>query len=80
MGAYHEDRLRGVYKSVSLSPDHFAAGAEALALEGALRAGDALHLGAAKVAQLPLVTSDQTLYKVAEANGIASSYLPASSS
>ena len=76
LGAYHEDRLRGVYKSVMLTSDHFTAGAEAPNLEGALRAGDALHLGAAKVAELPLVTSDKTLYSVAQASHVVSSLLP----
>ncbi len=74
--AYHEDRLRGVYKSVMLASDHFAAGAEVLNLEGVLRAGDAVHLGAAKVAELPLVTSDKTLYSVAKASRVVSSFLP----
>lgn len=74
--AYQEDRLRGVYKSVMLASDHFAAGTEALNLEGVLRAGDALHLGAAKVAELPLVTSDRTLYSAAKASRVVSSFLP----
>ena len=76
LAAYQEDRLRGVYKSVVLTLDHFAAGTEALNLEGALRAGDALHLGAVKVAELPLVTSDRTLYSVAKASYVVSSFLP----
>lgn len=76
LAAYHEDRLRSVYKSVVLTLDHFAAGTEALNLGGALRAGDALHLSAAKVAELSLVTSDRTLYSVAQANRVASSFLP----
>jgi len=74
--AYEEDRAQGVYKSVLLTPQHFAVGALALDLEGPLRAGDALHLGAAKAAGLPLVTSDKTLHDVAEVNSVASSYLP----
>lgn len=74
--AYHEDRLRGVYKSVMLASEHFAAATEALTLEGALRAGDALHLGAAKVTELPLVTSDRTLYSVAKASHVVSTFLP----
>ena len=73
---YAEDRARGVYQSVSLSSEHFAAGTEALAFENALRAGDALHLGAAKIAGLPLVTSDKTLPKVAQACRVISFYLP----
>lgn len=73
---YTEDRQQGVYRNVSLTLNHFSAGIEALDLEGSLRAGDALHLGAAKVANLPLVTSDRTLHKVAEASHIACSYLP----
>lgn len=74
--AYTEDRVKGVYQSVSLSPKHFVAGTEMLQLEGALRAGDALHLGAIKVAKLPLVTGDKTLHNVAEANAVISAYLP----
>ena len=41
-----------------------------------MRAGDALHLGAAKVAGLPLVTSDRALYGAAGANKVPSVYLP----
>ena len=74
--AYNEHRLQGVYKSVSLTSEHFAAGSEALDLAGSLRAGDALHLGAAKVANLSLVTSDKALYKAAQAAPIACFYLP----
>lgn len=74
--AYEEDRAQGVYQSVLLTPKHFVAGALALNLEGSLRAGDALHLEAAKIADLPLVTSDKTLHNVAEINSVASSYLP----
>lgn len=74
--AYDENRRRGVYETVPLSRAHFAAGAEALRLGGSLRAGDALHLGAAKVAGLPLVTSDRTLRHAAEAEGVVSTYLP----
>ena len=73
---YAEDRARGVYQSVRLSSEHFAAGTGALTFENALRAGDALHLGAAKIADLPLVTSDKTLHKVAQACRVSSFYLP----
>lgn len=74
--AYDEHRRQGVYRNVSLTSEHFAAGVKALDLAGSLRAGDTLHLGAAKVANLPLVTSDKTLYKVAEASLIDCCYLP----
>ena len=73
---YAEDRARGVYRSVLLAPEHFAAGTEALMFANALRAGDALHLGAAETASLPLVTSDKTLHKVAQACRVSSFYLP----
>ena len=73
---YDEDRRRGVYESVPLGPEGFAAGVTALELGGSLRAGDALHLGAAKVAGLPMVTSDRALYGAAGANAITSVYLP----
>ena len=72
---YEESRLQGVYQSVVLSSEHFAAGVQAVKLEGSLRAGDALHLGAAKVANLPLVTSDKTLYRAANASGVVCFYL-----
>ena len=74
--AYEESRSQGVYQSVVLTSDHFAAGTKALELKGSLRAGDALHLGAVKVANLPLATSDKTLHKTAKTNGIVCSYLP----
>lgn len=73
---YREDRSRSVYNRVELTSEHFVAGATALRLEGALRAGDALHLGVAQVAGLPLVTSDRTLYRVAQENAVAATYLP----
>lgn len=71
--AYQQDRARGVYKSTLLMPEHFAAGARALDLGGSLRAGNALHLGAAKVAGLLLVTSDRTRYDGAVVSGLTAS-------
>lgn len=76
LSAYDEDRRRGVYEGVPLGPEGFAAGVAALELGGSLRAGDALHLGAAKVAGLPLVTSDRALYGAAGANKVPAVYLP----
>lgn len=76
LGAYEADRRRGVYRNVPLSAEHFAAGGRVLALGSPLRAGDALHLGAALVDKLPLVTSDKTLHKAAEEVQVACTYLP----
>lgn len=76
LGAYDADRRRGVYRNVWLNAEHFAAGGQVLVLESSLRAGDALHLGAALVEKLLLVTSDKTLHKVAEEVRVACTYLP----
>ena len=76
LGAYDTDRRRGVYRNVLLNAEHFAAGGQVLVLGSPLRAGDALHLGAALVEKLPLVTSDKTLHKVAEEARVGCTYLP----
>lgn len=74
--AYDDNCAQGVYQRVSLSSSHFEAGRQALALDGQLRAGDALHLGTAKVAKLALVTSDKVRFQAAGAAGVACTYLP----
>jgi predicted nucleic acid-binding protein len=73
---YEQDWAKGVYHSVLLVREHFVSAALALDLGGPLRAGDALHLGAARVADLPLVTSDKTLYDIANVSRLDVSYLP----
>lgn len=74
--AYDDNCAQGVYQRVPLFSAHFEAGRQALALDGQLRAGDALHLGAAKVAKLALVTSDKVLFQAAGAAGVACTYVP----
>ncbi|HEX7022359.1 MAG TPA: type II toxin-antitoxin system VapC family toxin [Trueperaceae bacterium] len=73
---YETDRALGVYRQAELASGHFAAGCHVLSLRGALRAGDALHLGAAWCERLPLVTSDKTLHRAGTGLGVDSTYLP----
>jgi predicted nucleic acid-binding protein len=76
LNEYEADRAEGRYRAVSLGPREFAAGRDALGLGSVLRAGDALHLGTALQARLPLVTSDKNLHRSAVEAGVVSTYLP----